>query len=159
MLAERTRAHLDRELTQLHRLLEDYAELLTTPGEAQPGLVARTALSSVVQSFYQGIESVFQTVAKRVDGHMPSGPDWHRRLLEQMAASSDVRPALISPATLDRLVPFLGFRHLARHTYPFLLEWNRMCDLVREMTPVCQQFSAEVEAFVEQVDQAVDGSH
>ena len=33
-----------------------------------------------------------------------------------------------------------------------------MCYLVREMTPVCQQFCTEVEAFLEQVDQAADGA-
>lgn len=158
MLDKRARAHLERELTQLSRLLEDYAELLATPEAEAPDLFARTALSSVVQSFYQGIESVLQTVAKRVDGHMPAGSDWHRKLLEQMVVGRDQRPALISPATLGRLEPFLGFRHLARHTYPFLLEWGRMCHLVREMVPAYEQFRAEVEAFLAETDEATAGA-
>ena len=58
MLDSRTRAHLERELAQLSRLLADYGELLATSETGQPDLVARTALSSVIQSFYQGIESV-----------------------------------------------------------------------------------------------------
>lgn len=67
MLDSRTRSHIERELTQLNRLLEDYAELLALAAGEEPGLIPRTALSTVLQSFYQGIESVLQTVAKRVD--------------------------------------------------------------------------------------------
>jgi hypothetical protein len=67
-----------------------------------------------------------------------------------MVAGAAARPALISQATVDRLAPFLGFRHLARHTYPFVLEWSRMEPLVHEMVPVYEQFRAEAMAFLEQ---------
>ena len=148
MLDKRVRIHVERELTQLGRLLEDYADLLATPDDEEPGLIPRTALGTVLQSFYQGVEGVFQTVAKRVDQGMPSGPDWHRTLLEQMTAASDVRPPLISSDTLERLEPYLGFRHLARHTYPFLFEWSRMRHLVRDLASVFEQFRADVRAFL-----------
>jgi hypothetical protein len=62
MLDRSTRAHIERELGQLDRLLTDYRDLLHSASD-EPGLVDRTALSSVVQSFYQGVESVFQLIA------------------------------------------------------------------------------------------------
>ena len=154
MLDKRVRAHVERELTQLGKLLADYSQLLAMSEGEEPGLIPRAALSTVLQSFYQGVEGVFQTVAKRVDQRMPSGADWHRQLLEQMAEASDVRPSLISPSTLDCLEPYLGFRHLSRHTYPFLLEWSRMRHLVHELASVSEQFRRDVLAFLERADQS-----
>jgi hypothetical protein len=36
--------------------MRDYSVLLTVPGEPEPGLIDRTALSAVLQSFYNGEE-------------------------------------------------------------------------------------------------------
>jgi len=154
MLDERTRTHIERELTQLRRLLQDYAELLAVSSSKELELISRTALSTVLQSFYQGVESVFQTVAKRIDQQMPTGADWHRQLVNQMATPSATRPPLISANTVERLEPYLGFRHLARHTYPFSLEWNRMCRLVQELASVSEQFCSDVGRFIEHAEQS-----
>jgi hypothetical protein len=139
---------------QLRRLLQDYAELLATSGNEEPGLIPRTALSTVLQSFYQGVESIFETVATRVDRRVPTGAGWHRQLIDQMAEATGVRLSLISKSTVDRLEPYLGFRHLARHTYPFVLEWSRMRLLVQELVTVSEQFSTDVQAFLEHAGQS-----
>ena len=131
----------------MRRLLDDYNQLMPV-GSQEPGLVERTALGAVLQSFYHGVESVFQTVAKRVDGDMPRTADWHRQLLHQMARPTHVRAAVIGPDLQERLEPYLGFRHLARHTYPFLLDWRRMCHLVEDLGNVLDLFGARIEDFV-----------
>jgi hypothetical protein len=138
MLDSTTRAHIQRQLQQLSRLPAEYRSLLDTVPDDEPDLVERTALSAVVQSFYQGAEGVFQTIAKRVDDSMPSSAEWHRHLLRQMAESTDKRPAVISPDLRDQLTPYLAFRHLSRHTYPFLLNWSRMRRLVSNLAEVLQ---------------------
>ena len=79
MLDRRTRSHIERELEQIVRLMSDYSELLAVPDAQEPGLIDRTALGAVLQSFYNGVENIFQTVAKRVDQDMPAGADWHRQ--------------------------------------------------------------------------------
>jgi len=85
---------------------------------------------------------------------MPSGSDWHRKLIEQMAVASDTRPLLIRRSTLENLLPYLGFRHLARHTYPFLFEWSRMRVLVRDLPFVLEQFRQDVWTFLEYDNQS-----
>jgi len=156
MLDERTRAHIERELEQIARLMSDYRELLTVPNAHDPGLIDRTALGAVLQSFYNGVEAIFQTIAKRVDQDMPAGADWHRQLWMQMAQATSVRPPLITPAMADQLEPYLGFRHLARHTYSFTLEWSRMRDLVRDLASVWERFRADLQAFLDQQKEQED---
>ena len=39
-----------------------------------------------LQSFYQGVERVFEIIAKSIDRSVPDGEKWHKILLEQMAS-------------------------------------------------------------------------
>jgi len=57
-----------------------------------------------LQSFYQGVERVFQTIAKSIDRSVPAGEKWHKTLLEQMADEvPGIRPAVISMQTREAL--------------------------------------------------------
>lgn len=152
MLDSATRAHIERQLQLLGRLLTEYDELLDVTPEEEPDLVQRTALSSVVQSFYQGAEGLFQTIAKRIDGISPSSSQWHQELLRQMTEPSDVRPAVISADLRQELTPYLAFRHLSRHTYPFSLNWSRMRGLVMNLRSVHQSLHEEVTVFLDVSD-------
>jgi hypothetical protein len=58
---------------------------------------------------------------------------------------------------LKKSAKLQGFRHLARHTYPFTLDWSRMAGLVRDMASVWAQFRADVQAFLDQQDGPADG--
>ena len=156
MLDKRTRSHIDRELAQITQLMWDYRELLSGPSEQEPNLIERTALGAVLQSFYNGVESIFQTVAKRVDQDLPTGADWHRQLWAQMARATATRPPLIAPTTADQLEPYLGFRHFVRHAYSFALDWSRMGGLVRNLAPVWERFHADVQAFLAHQEERED---
>jgi len=153
MLDRRTRSHIERELDQLERLMKEYSELLAVSSEKEPELIARTALSAVLQSFYNGVENIFQTVAKWVDQDVPAGVDWHRQLLTQMARATAARPSLITPVTAAQLESYLGFRHIARHAYSFTLDWTRMSGLVRDLALVWAQFRADVRVFLDQQEE------
>lgn len=158
MLDRRTRSLIERELGQIARLVADYSELLAMPDGTEPGLIDRTALSAVLQSFYNGVENILQTVAKRVDQNLPAGADWHRHLWIQMARATADRPPLIAPSTADQLEAYLGFRHLARHTYSFALEWARMQDLVQNMVSVWERFRTDIQAFLDQQEASADSN-
>ncbi|MSR81973.1 MAG: hypothetical protein EXS58_03500 [Candidatus Latescibacteria bacterium] len=136
--------------------MRDYRAVLDIPEEGEPELIERTAVGAVLQSFYNGVENIFQTVAKRVDQEVPASADWHRKLLTQMAGGTETRLPLISPLTAERLEPYLGFRHLVRHAYSFTLEWSRMSGLVRELSSVWEQFQAEVRSFLDRHEESED---
>lgn len=154
MLDSTTHAHIQRQMQQMNRLPTEYRSLLDSVPEDEPDLERRTTLSAVVQSFYQGVEGVFQTIAKRVDGSMPSSPEWHRQLLRQMAEPTERRPAVISADLRQRLTPYLAFRHLSRHTYPFLLNWSRMRGLVVDLGHVLEAFQSEIGRLLKEADSA-----
>jgi hypothetical protein len=48
-----------------------------------------------------------------------------------------------------RLRPYLGFRHLEHHIYPFLLDWNLQGPLVAGLRAMWSDVRQELEAFVQ----------
>ena len=87
-----------------------------------------------LQSFYQGVERVFETIAKSIDRSLPVGDKWHKMLLEQMGNEvSGIRPAVISMETRRALDDFRMFRHLAHNIYTFNLDPRRIKSLIEKL--------------------------
>ncbi len=55
------------------QLLSEYDDLIASSRSIAPTLIEYTALGAVLQSFYNGVENIFQTIGKRVDGQIPAG--------------------------------------------------------------------------------------
>jgi len=149
MLDDRALAHIERELQQIENLLRAYRTLLSKASINEPNLVELTALAGVLHSFYNGVENVFQTIAKRVDEQMPTGSNWHWELLHVMARKTDNRHPVVSPETIDRLEPYLGFRHFVRHAYSFRLDWTKMEGLVLELDEVWATFRQDIRIWLD----------
>lgn len=76
-----------------------------------------------LHSFYSGLERIFELVATRVDGELPTGENWHQLLLQQVSTEiSGVRPAVISESTCAHLDEYRGFRHVVRNVFTFKFE-------------------------------------
>ncbi len=90
-----------------------------------------------LHGFYAGVEHIFRAIARDIDGSVPSGSEWHRELLVQMAAElPGLRPPVIARATRDCLDEYRNFRHVVRNVYTFNLRPSRLQELVEEL-PVC----------------------
>lgn len=146
MLDEQTRAHITREIRQIDQLLQEYDGLLQMAKQKEPELIEVTALGAVLHSFYTGVENIFQTVATRVDEHVPSGDQWHREILGQMVRGGERRGSVISQSTRESLEGYLGFRHIYRHAYSFRLTWQQMRQLVYDLHEVWAGIRSEIES-------------
>jgi len=87
-----------------------------------------------LHSFYSGLERLFELIARTIDQKMPDGESWHRELLLQMTRDMpDMRPAVISEGSADRLEEFRRFRHLVRNVYASDLIPAKMASLLAEL--------------------------
>jgi hypothetical protein len=90
-----------------------------------------------LHSFYTAVERILEDIAREIDESVPSGPEWHRDLLAQLAAEfPGVRPAVLQPSLRSCLNEYRGLRHVIRNVYTFNLNPSRLRDLV-EMLPAC----------------------
>lgn len=123
--------------------------LLERVQQGEPDLVEVTAVASVLHSFYNGLENIFLSIAKGIDGHVPVGPQSHRDLLVQMAQPRTNRGAVISTELAQEIVAYLGFRHFYRHSYSFFLDWSKLDELVLALQKVWTQATKELNVFLD----------
>ncbi len=138
---------IQRDIALINELLEAYADLLALVERQPPDLVQITALASVLHYFYNGLESIFATIAKEVDSEFPTGDRWHRDLLAQMGQNNERRTAVLSPDILIKIQNYLAFRHYYRHAYSFFLRWQELRELVLPLASVWEQTKSDLEGF------------
>jgi hypothetical protein len=150
-LSESVEKVIDRinfEITQIDKLFEVYAELLSRVQKRQPDTVEIAAVASVLHSFYNGVENIFLIVAKHIDQSVPTGMQSHRDLLLQMTQRNSRRGNVISTDTAKKLSAYLGFRHFYRHSYSFFIDWNELQKLVRVLPQVWEQNKSDLLTFI-----------
>ena len=102
------------------------------------------SVSLSLQGAYNGVEVVFELIARLVDRNRPKGENWHQLLLGQMMAEVDgVRPAVISVESGRSLNDFRGFRPITRHLYPFELDSERIAQIMNFVEPTFSKVCAE----------------
>jgi uncharacterized protein YukE len=109
-----------------------------------------------LHNFYTGCERIFQLIATELNGGLPSGSDWHRRLLDRMQTEREDRPAVISQVLASRLQEFLGFRHVVRSLYGYELDPERIDKLVVRYPEVWVQFYDEIHQFSQWLNDLAD---
>jgi hypothetical protein len=161
MLDDSLKRLIDRELGEIHMLLERSDTLLQVDTDSEPTFERLAALSLVLISFYTGLERIFERVARRIDHSLPQGERWHTDLLLQVARPTDARSALISEETRLLLREYLAFRHHSRHAYAHHLAWSRMKDLVLQVSDTWDRVRSEIRRFIEdrrQLDDQEEGT-
>jgi hypothetical protein len=150
------RQRIEAELADVERAAGKVAQAYQ---EARRGDLQQTFfLDSVainLHSFYNGIERIFELLAREIDGGLPTGPGWHRDLLAQMTLEvAGVRPAVIRSETAAGLEEYLRFRHLVRNLYTWNFEQDKLAALVTALDPVLSELSTDLAAFARYLEAA-----
>lgn len=147
-MTETTIAEIEREIREVDQLFRSFNELLTRVKDKDPDLVEMTALSTVIHSFYNGLENIFSRIAKGIDDLVPAGVDSHRALLRQMSEPQSSRNAVLRRETAEDLAEYLAFRHFYRHGYAHHLDWERLGQLLRPLPAIWQRVRGELRSFL-----------
>lgn len=145
------------ELKNLEHAVSKVTEFLATVDEKDEP--KQIAIAKYLHDFYNGVERIFERIAVRLDGGLPSGDFWHTQLLERMAAPfGEKRPAVIDPPFQKRLFEFLKFRHRIRHTYSYELQWPKVKERADELEEVMQQLRDALATFEAKLGQVAGGA-
>ncbi|RPI88493.1 MAG: hypothetical protein EHM41_01060 [Chloroflexi bacterium] len=143
------RGRISQELENLDRVVKR-AELSMKKAQSDP-LDADLFYDSValnLHDFYAGLERLFQYIAVNVDKLVPSGSEWHRELLNQMALEiPGIRPAVLSNDVVEKLHEYLRFRHVVRNVYTFQFDPERLSRLVNNLQNIFSQTAQDLEDF------------
>jgi len=122
-------------------------------GTATASSLAQTAVA--LHHAFGAVEAALSRVARLLEGSVPEGPDSHRALLEAMALEiPEVRPVVLSQASLSLLRRLLGFRHFFRHAYAVSFDEAQLEALRRDAValrgPLAEDFE-RLDAFLQAV--------
>jgi hypothetical protein len=130
--------------------VEDSARLeaMAAPADAASLRGASAALALTLHRWYSAFESMLERI-ERVFGTLPSGPEWHRDLLEGAAWPIDgVRPAIVPPDLVSPLRELLAFRHFIRHAYAVELDPVKLRPLADALTQVAPPLQVALTGFI-----------
>ena len=126
--------------------------------ERIPNPLELSGIALHLHDFYNGVENLFRRVALGLGEGLPTGSDWHSRLLKNMALPiPQVRPRVIAEETQRELEEFVRFRHLVRHTYGHDLKWGEVRDRLNSLGSAYAHFVENVEEFLSFLEAMAEG--
>ena len=127
------------KINEIDKLFLEYDLIFKKIESTTPDLFDMTILGSVLHSFYNGLENIFDIIAKNIDGSVPAGNKSHQELLHQMASENSMRDEVIDEKLYLKLREYATFRHFYRHAYSFQLNWEKMKPLAQNIHIVWEE--------------------
>ena len=108
MNRKRLTQRINDELVKIESTVDGIAKALedieVLPAAAKQYI--EETIANKLADVYKGIERIFERIAREVDTHVPTGEEWHKNLLVQMAEQRPERVPVISEQTFLRLENF-----------------------------------------------------
>ncbi len=149
-------AEVEEDRSGIRKRLEDAREskrrLLNEPLDSGGQALAAVAL----HGWYTGLETIFERIARELDGTVPEGERWHRDLLSQMSAEvPGLRPPVIDPSLVASLSAILAFRHFFRHAYAATFDSRQLLEDVDRLIAVASPIEKHLDDFAEFIRKAM----
>lgn len=139
---------LKYKIEDIDKLFNEYELIFIKVENNEPDLFDMTVLGSVLHSFYNGLENIFEIIAKNIDESVPTGNKSHQELLHQMASENSERKEVLKEDLYIKLREYATFRHFYRHTYSFQLNWDKMKPLVENVFPIWKEVKESLNSFI-----------
>jgi len=136
------------KINDIDKLFSEYDLIFKKIEMQTPDLFDMTILGSVLHSFYNGLENIFEIIAKNIDGVVPNGNKSHQELLHQMASKNSKRNEILNEGLYLKLREYATFRHFYRHAYSFQLNWEKMNPLIDNLQTVWNEVKLNLEKFI-----------
>jgi predicted nucleotidyltransferase len=139
------------QFANLRRIVEE-GDVIINDTPLEPSIRDLRAAGSVIHDSYGGVERVFERIAIRLGPGIPTGESWHTLLLRSMeSAAEGFRASVIDHQLGLRLVDYLRFRHLFRHSYGYELQWDKLRPLLADLEETFHSLRDQVERFLESI--------
>ncbi len=132
---------LDRELKEMDSLFR-----LAKVGDFDR--IHTMAASVVLQSVYNGLESIFIKLYQFEKGRFIAESNWHRKLLDLVGGTTPDSIRIISEESLDKLSDYLAFRHMFRHNYSWKLDPDLVKSKLLEIPTLQEKVKEEILSYL-----------
>ena len=122
------------------------------PATPEPPYLDVYGAGALLHAYYNQVEQLLERLARDLNSAPPECAEWHRRLLDAMAADRpDIRPAVIGKEAHALLKEYLGFRHVFRRLYIMNVRWDRVHELLEGVADAHGRVIEDLERFEAQL--------
>jgi hypothetical protein len=150
VLSQQIKNELNNIQRVIDRILKVWSQIQENPAD-QDLYIESVALN--LQSFYTGVERIFQLIVARFEEELPSGKHWHTDLLTQVSMDlPDLRPPVIKQSTQNLLDDYRSFRHRIRNIYTYHIDPEKVEVLVTRLPEVYTVVQKDIDQFLDFID-------
>lgn len=142
------------EVSQIDTLFEKADLLIQKCKITEPDFIDISAAGYTLHSYYNGLENIFLLISKNIDKTSFSSQRWHKELLDSMFLKNNMRNPILDEKFHETLLDYMSFRHVFRHSYGYVLDWNRLKPLFFSMSENWKEVKSSILSFVEQIEPA-----
>lgn len=114
--------------------------------------IIEPAMGTFLMNFYNGIENIIKRISKVYYLTLPKGPSWHKELLTLSFNPPEGKLAIFDQNIVERLHPFLNFRHRFVSGYGFQLKGDKMVELIDNIEPLWNDIKLTIQSFCNKLE-------
>ena len=136
VFTEKIQEKIKIELANIDKEIEVFNLLLKKISSKEPDNIEIRSIASILHSFYNGVEKIFNLILENYNKEKPKGEDSHRKLLSILSNKTNSRDFILSNDLVNKLNDYLGFRHFYRHAYGFQINHKLLKPLIDNLNDV-----------------------
>ena len=145
-------AKIESTVNGIAKALEDIEVL---PAAAKEYI--EEVIANKLADVYNGIERIFERIAREVDTDVPTGSRWHKNLLTQMAEQRPERLPVLSENTAVQLEELLKFRHKVNNIYGEELKYEETEPHAKSIDILFASVSQDLRTFTDSLVRGKEG--
>ena len=143
------REKIENEVARINKLFDSGKPLLNLCRLKEPDFIEASAAALLLQSFYNGIESIILLIFKGIGEHIPNDLHWHKKLLEKSFEVNEKRTIIFRNEYRESLAEYLSFRHFIRNSYGSEIDWKRLKPLISGIEKLWETIEKDICQFIE----------
>jgi len=135
--------NIEFNISEIDLLFSEFAPFLKDMNYCNPDLIQMTVMGHIIESFYTGVEAIFENIIKETDGFIPKSSKSHQDLLNNIHDKT-----VINEDTYLTLSEYLKFRHVFRYSYSFKLKWEKFKPLANILFETWDKVKKQIVSFI-----------
>ncbi|MBI4669093.1 MAG: hypothetical protein HY747_07880 [Elusimicrobia bacterium] len=142
MTKEQLKLYCEAEFENIEKVLLQINAVVKP--EKEYSAVDLAAIATFIHNVYNGIENILKRILV-YEGLAPKDSAvWHKDLLKESLAKG-----VIPDSLYGSLLEYLSFRHFFVHSYVFVLKWDSLKPLVKNIGKVFETFKHSAQSRIE----------
>lgn len=144
MNIDELRGEIAIQLELMDQTVSEIEAIQTDLGSRQPSR-REVAAAAFLSDFYNGVENVLKRISHCYEIRLPTGEDWHTELFNRFCEPAFQNlPVVFGHEQMSTMAVFRRFRHVIRHGYVMLLDWERIASELGSLGPAYAAFKTRL---------------